>query len=186
MNFIADLHIHSHYSRATSKQLNFEQLFKWAQIKGITVVGTGDITHPGWLDEIKQKLADSEVLSPLNGRVSIKNMEQGEIAATGSTIVTVIDLKRPWVRVYIPEDKLGRVKLGMKAEIISDSFADKTYEGIIRYISPEAEFTPKNVQTQQERVKLVYAIKIYLDNPDQELKPGMPVDSVIRLEQQDQ
>ena len=60
MNFFADMHIHSHYSRATSKQLNFEQLFKWAQIKGITVVGSGDITHPGWLDEIKTKLEPAE------------------------------------------------------------------------------------------------------------------------------
>jgi HlyD family secretion protein len=134
--------------------------------------------------ELRKKIADGEIRAPLDGRVSIKNMEAGEIATIGATIVTVIDLERPWVRVFVPEDKLGRVKLGMEAEIISDSFPDKTYRGIIRYISPEAEFTPKNVQTKEERVKLVYALKIYIDNPEQELKPGMPVDAVIRLDQE--
>lgn len=131
--------------------------------------------------ELQKKISDSEILSPINGRVSVKNMEEGEIAAAGSTIVTVIDLERPWVRGFVPEYKLGRVKLGMEAEIHSDSYPDKKYIGTIRYISPEAEFTPKNVQTQEERVKLVYAVKIYIDNPEQELKPGMPVDAIIRL-----
>lgn len=132
--------------------------------------------------EIRQKLADGEIRSPTAGRVSIKNMETGEIVPAGGTIVTLIDLDRPWVRVYIPENKLGRVRLGMKATILSDSFKGKEYVGEIRFISPEAEFTPKNVQTEEERVKLVYAVKIYMDNPEQELKPGMPVDAVIRLD----
>lgn len=133
------------------------------------------------VEELQKKISDSEIRSPVEGRVSIKNMEEGEIAAAGSTIVTIIDLKRPWVRGFVPEYKLGRVKLGMEAEIYSDSYTGKKYIGTIRYISPEAEFTPKNVQTQEERVKLVYAVKIYIDNPEQELKPGMPVDAVIKL-----
>jgi len=133
--------------------------------------------------QLQKKIADTEVISPLSGRVSVKNMEQGEIARAGSTIVTLVDLDRPWVRVFVPEHKLGRVRLGMTAEILSDSFPDKVYKGIIRHIATDAEFTPKNVQTQEERVKLVYAVKVYVDNPNQELKPGQPVDARIRLDQ---
>lgn len=135
------------------------------------------------VSQLQKKISDTEVISPISGRVSVKNKEQGEIAAPGATIVTLVDLDRPWVRVFVPEDKLGRVRLGMKAEILSDSFPDKVYEGIIRHIATEAEFTPKNVQTQEERVKLVYAIKVYVENPNQELKPGQPVDARIRLDQ---
>lgn len=135
------------------------------------------------VSQLEQRISDSEIVSPISGRVSIKNMEQGEIVRAGSTIITLVDLDRPWVRVFIPENKLGRVKLGMQAEIISDTFPDKTYQGIIRNIATEAEFTPKNVQTQEERIKLVYAVKVYVDNPNQELKPGQPVDAVIRFDQ---
>ena len=106
-------------------------------------------------------------------------LRQAETAVS----VTLVDLKRPWVRIFVPENKLGRVRLGMTADILSDSFPDKVYKGIIRHIATEAEFTPKNVQTQEERVKLVYAVKVYVDNPNQELKPGQPVDARIRLDQ---
>lgn len=132
--------------------------------------------------QLEQRIADSTVTSPISGRISIKNMEQGEFARPGSVIVTLVDLNKPWVRVFVPENKLGRVKLGMEAEIISDTFPDTRYEGIIRHIATEAEFTPKNVQTQEERVKLVFAVKIFVDNPNQELKPGMPVDALIDLD----
>jgi len=132
---------------------------------------------------LQQQIVDAEITAPISGRVSIKNMEQGEIARTGATIVTLVDLDRPWVRVFVPENRLGRVRLGMTAEVFSDSFPDRTYSGVIRHIATEAEFTPKNVQTQEERIKLVYAVKVYVDNPNQELKPGQPVDAVIRLDQ---
>ena len=135
------------------------------------------------VNEIQKRIADAEVTAPLSGVVSIKNMEQGEFAGIGSTVVTIIDLEQPWVRIYIPENRLGRVKLGMEVEIHSDSYPDKSYTGVIRYISQEAEFTPKNVQTQEERVKLVYAAKVYLDNEHQEFKPGMPLDTWIKLNQ---
>jgi len=135
------------------------------------------------VSQIEQRIADTEVTAPIDGRVSVKNVEQGEIARPGATIVTLVDLKRPWVRIFVPENKLGRVRLGMTADILSDSFPDKVYKGIIRHIATEAEFTPKNVQTQEERVKLVYAVKVYVDNPNQELKPGQPVDARIRLDQ---
>ena len=84
-----------------------------------------------------------------------------------------------WLRAYIPETELGRVKVGQKAKVTTDTYPGKIYEGRVSFIAQEAEFTPKNVQTEKERVKLVYRIKIDITNPDMELKPGMPADAVI-------
>ena len=89
-------------------------------------------------------------------------------------------MDRVWVKTYVPETQLGRVFYGQKADVISDTFPGKHYPGTVTYISAEAEFTPKNVQTKEERVKLVYRIKVSLENPDQELKAGMPVDVILR------
>ena len=84
--------------------------------------------------------------------------------------------------VYVNEENLGKVKLGQSAEISTDSYKEKTYKGKVTYISSEAEFTPKNIQTKDERTKLVFAIKIKVDNPEYELKAGMPADDIIKLE----
>jgi HlyD family secretion protein len=101
--------------------------------------------------------------------------------AAGTPVVTIADLENIWLKIYIPEPQLGRIKLGQAAEITTDSSRGKVYRGKVTYISSEAEFTPKNVQTQEERVKLVFAVKISLDNPNQELKPGMPADAKVQL-----
>lgn len=121
----------------------------------------------------------AEVLSPLDGVVLAKHAEPGEQLAAGAPVVTVADLKNVWLRAYIPETELGRVKIGTAAEVTTDSYPGKKYPGKVTFISSEAEFTPRTVQTEKERVKLVYRIKISLDNPDQELKPGMPADGVL-------
>ena len=99
-----------------------------------------------------------------------------------SLIATVIDLKHVWIMAYITEKNLGKVKLGQQGKVMIDSFPDKEFIGKVTYISPEAEFTPKNIQTKEERVKLVFGVKIEVENPDQELKPGMPADAVIEEE----
>ncbi|WP_318258534.1 efflux RND transporter periplasmic adaptor subunit [Geobacter anodireducens] len=122
-----------------------------------------------------------ELKTPVKGVVLRKNVEGGETVTAGTPIFTVGDLEHPWVKIYVKEDKLGLVKLGQKAEVTVDTYPGKTFEGVVTYISPEAEFTPKNVQTQEERVKLVFGIKVNVDNPNQELKPGMPADVRIRL-----
>ena len=97
-------------------------------------------------------------------------------------MVTVGDIDHPWLRGYVDEKDLGRVKLGAKAQITTDSYPKKTYWGRVSFIASEAEFTPKQIQTQQERVKLVYRIKIDVDNPQHELKSNMPADAEIVLE----
>ncbi len=119
--------------------------------------------------------------SPQAGVVLRKQVEPGEMIAAGTPAVTIADLGNIWLKIYIPEPQLGRVKLGQAAEITTDSYPGKVYPGKVVFISAEAEFTPKNVQTQEERVKLVFAVKIGVDNPDQELKPGMPADARIHL-----
>jgi len=119
--------------------------------------------------------------SPVSGLVLSESVETGEYVTAGTPVVTVADLRQIWLRAYINEPDLGRVKVGQAVRVFTDTYPDKAYRGRITFISSTAEFTPKNVQTSQERVKLVYRIKIAVDNPDMQLKPGMPADAEILL-----
>lgn len=125
------------------------------------------------------RLDYATIVSPLTGVVLSKNIEPGEYVSSGTPVVTVGDLVDVWLRAYINETDLGRVTVEQKAQVTTDTYPGKIYEGHISFISSEAEFTPKSVQTQKERVKLVYRIKIDIKNPNMELKPGMPADAVI-------
>lgn len=127
------------------------------------------------------RVAYAQIVSPLDGFVLSKNIEPGEYVAQGTPVVTVGDLERVWLKAYIAETDLGKVKLGQKVAVTTDTYPDKTYAGVIGFIASEAEFTPKNIQTPEERVKLVYRVKVMIDNAAHELKPGMPADAVIKL-----
>ncbi len=129
------------------------------------------------------RLSQSVLAAPLNGLVLSKHAEPGEMLAAGSPVVTVGRMNDVWVRAYIPETELGRVKVGQRARVTADTWPGRVFEGRVGFISSEAEFTPKNVQTEKERVKLVYRIKIFLANPRMELKPGMPVDAVVETDE---
>lgn len=129
----------------------------------------------------QKQLSDTEIRTPIDGVVLVKSAEPGEVLAAGTTVVTIGDLEHPWLRAYINETDLGRVKLGQKVKLTTDSFPGKAYWGTISYIASEAEFTPKQIQTKEERVKLVYRIKIEVDNKEHELKDNMPVDAEIQL-----
>jgi len=128
---------------------------------------------------IDSQLADTIAVSPINGVVLVKAADPGEILAPGTSVVTVGDIEHPWLRAYIREQDLGRVKLGAKAKVTTDSYPGKAYDGRVSFISSEAEFTPKQIQTSEERVKLVYRIKIEIDNQRHELKSNMPADAEI-------
>ena len=128
------------------------------------------------------RLGYATLVSPMPGVVLSKNIEPGEYVSPGTPIVTIGNLQDIWLRGYINETDLGRVKLSQKVNVWVDTFPDKIYEGTITFIASKAEFTPKNVQTQKERVKLVYRVKVSIDNPQMELKPGMPADADILLE----
>ncbi|HEV2199548.1 MAG TPA: HlyD family efflux transporter periplasmic adaptor subunit [Bryobacteraceae bacterium] len=127
------------------------------------------------------QLNDTVIYAPIDGVVLVKSAEAGEVLAAGTTIVTVGDLDHPWLRAYIGETELGRVKLGQKVKLSTDSYPGKYYAGTVSFISAEAEFTPKQIQTKEERVKLVYRIKVDVDNTAHELKNNMPVDAEIQL-----
>jgi HlyD family secretion protein len=131
---------------------------------------------------IDTQLQDSVAVTPIDGVVLVKSAETGEVLAAGTSVVTVGDLARPWLRAYINEQDLGKVKLGGSVKIVTDSYPGKAYEGKVSFISSEAEFTPKQIQTNEERVKLVYRIKIDVENPKQELKANMPADAEILLD----
>lgn len=130
---------------------------------------------------LSTQLGDRTVVAPVNGVVLTKSAEMGEVMAAGATVVTLGDMDHPWVRGYINEKDLGRIKLGMRADVVTDSYPGKVYPGKITFISSDAEFTPKQIQTQEERTKLVYRIKIEMANPHRELKSNMPVDATIRV-----
>jgi HlyD family secretion protein len=127
------------------------------------------------------QIDDTAVYSPIDGVVLVKSAEVGEVLAAGTTVVTIGDLDHPWLRAYVNETDLGRVKLGQIAKLTTDSYKGKIYTGHISFIASEAEFTPKQIQTREERVKLVYRIKIDVDNPQHDLKSNMPVDAEIDL-----
>jgi len=131
---------------------------------------------------IDSQLADTVATSAIDGVVLVKSANTGEILAPGTTVVTVGDIDHPWLRGYINEHDLGRVKLGTKAKVTTDSYPGKVYSGHVSFISSEAEFTPKQIQTSEERLKLVYRIKIDVDNPQHELKSNMPADAELVLE----
>ena len=133
------------------------------------------------LDENRATLADTQVLSPTRGVVSSKVAEQGEVLAAGAPIVVITDLDRLHMKAYVPEPEIGRIKIGDPAHVNVDAFRGRPFSARVREIASLSEFTPKEVQTREERVKQVIAVKLYLDaNPDHALVPGMPADAVIR------
>jgi len=130
---------------------------------------------------IDTQLSDTVAISPIDGVVLVKSADVGEVLAAGTPVLTVGDIDRPWLRGYVNETDLGKVKLGSPVKVTTDSFPGKVYNGKITFISSEAEFTPKQIQTKQERVKLVYRVKIEVENPNRELKSNMPADAEIML-----
>jgi len=128
---------------------------------------------------IESQLKDCELYSPVDGVVLVKVAEPGEIVAAGASVLTLGDIDHPWLRGYVNETELGRVKLNQKVKVTTDSFPGKVYWGRVSFLSSEAEFTPKQIQTPSERVKLVYRLKIELANPERELKLNMPADAEI-------
>ncbi|MBP1768145.1 MAG: secretion protein HlyD family protein [Candidatus Aminicenantes bacterium] len=132
-------------------------------------------------DLLAKTIADCTIAAPSAGVVTQRAVERGELVSPGATLVTLVDLDIVSVMIYVPEKVLGRIKLGDRAEVRIDAFPDKTFAGEVTYISPEAEFTPKNVQTKEDRVKLVFGVKIEIENREGWLKPGLPADALIRV-----
>lgn len=129
----------------------------------------------------KVSLDNAVIRSPIEGYIVSKNVEVGEVINPATPVITIANLNKLFMKVYISEKDLGFIKIGQKAIVKVDTYPDRIYEGTITYISPEAEFTPKNIQTKEDRSRLVFKTKIELENPALELKPGMPADVEILL-----
>ena len=121
-------------------------------------------------------LNDTDIKSPISGRILSKNYEVGEFISAGAPIATLGDLSDCWVKIYVPSNLLGNIRLGQEAEVRIDSFSNKVFKGVIRDIATEAEFTPRQTITKGERANLVFAVKVYVENPESIFKPGMPAD----------
>jgi len=134
------------------------------------------------IDQARIQQSHTKLYSPINGVVLLRPREPGEVVSAGTTVLTMANIEKVYLKAYVGETDLGRIRLGEKVRINTDSFPGKNYEGRIYYISSEAEFTPKNLTTKEDRVKLVYRIKVEVPNPNQELKPGMIADGVIDLQ----
>jgi membrane fusion protein YbhG len=133
------------------------------------------------VSQLQASLANAVVRAPFPGVVTIRHREPGEIVPAGAPVLTLMNPGDRWVRIYVPEDRVDRVKLGEPATITADAFPGRTYGGRVSFISSEAEFTPKNVQTAEERVKLVYAVKVAITGDRAgDLKPGVPADVVLQ------
>lgn len=131
------------------------------------------------LELAETRLGFADLFSPLNGFILVKSSLAGEVIQPGTPVFTAVDLNNIWVTAYINERDLGRVKLNQNAQVVTDTYPGKIYKGRVSFISSEAEFTPKTIQTTEERVKLVYRVKVQVDNSTLELKPGMPADAYI-------
>jgi HlyD family secretion protein len=130
--------------------------------------------------QVGAQLANAVVVAPFGGIVTVRQRQPGEIVAPGAPVVTVANFDDRWVRIYIAENRLGAVSIGQVATITTDTYRDRSYPGTVSFIASEAEFTPRNVQTTEERVKLVYAVKVRITGDSTlALKPGMPADVVL-------
>ncbi len=118
--------------------------------------------------------------APFDGIVTSRNVEPGEVVTSGREVLTLADLSTVYLKIFVAEEDLGKVKIGQTADVKTDSFSDKVYRGRVSFVSPQGEFTPKIIQTHKERVKLVYLVKISIPNPEGELKSGMPADAWLR------
>jgi multidrug resistance efflux pump len=131
------------------------------------------------LARIEVQLGKLRLTAPRNGIITDRPAHFGELAMPGATLMNLGDLDQVTLTVFIPETQIGQVRVGQIGRVKVDAYLDETFEGTVVFIAPEAEFTPKNVQTEEERVNLVFAVKISLDNQDHRLKPGMPADAEL-------
>lgn len=161
---------------AAAQQLS--RLVKGSREQEISAARAAVALAQARLAQAEKTLGDCVVTAPAEGIVTTRSAEPGEVVAAGTPLVTLSRLDEVWLSLYLPEPRLHEVKLGQKAYVSIDG-DPKRHEGIVTFVSPEAEFTPRNIQTQDERTKLVYRIKITLPNPRGLFKPGMPADGYL-------
>ena len=161
---------------ATEQQL--DRLVKGNRLEEIQAALAAVALAKARLAQADKAIADCVITAPMAGIITTKNAEPGEVTAIGAPLATLSRMDEVWLSLYLPETRLAGIKTGQKATVKIDGDTAR-YEGTITFVSPEAEFTPRNVQTPDERVKLVYRIKVTLPNPKGIFKPGMPADGYL-------
>jgi HlyD family secretion protein len=132
------------------------------------------------LAQVDVALEHALIIAPFDGVISVRHREPGEVVGAGAVVLTLQDPNDRWVRIFVPENRVGRLQLGQSAVISADAYPDERYRGEITFIADEAEFTPRNVQTTEERVKLVFRVKVrVVEDRYGTLKPGLPADVLL-------
>jgi len=163
--------------RAALKQAKDNLKKVEAAERGVEAAKAQVLTAKAALELAKIQFKHTELRAPFNGILVSRNVEPGEVVSPGQEVISLADLSKVDLKVFVAETEIGMVKPGQKVEVKIDTFPAKAYAGDVTFISPEGEFTPKIIQTHKERVKLVYLVKITIANPNLELKPGMPADA---------
>jgi len=165
----------------SAQALSRDRALLQVAVSNVTLAKANDVQAAAKLALDEITLGYATLRAPFDGVIAVRQAERGQLAGPGVAIFTLDDLDHPWLRAYVNEQDIGRVRLGEPVQITADSYPGKTYHGRISFISPEAEFTPKTVETNAERVTLVYRIRIDVANSTHELLPGMPADASIEL-----
>lgn len=169
------------YARYVSAQQTYQKLRSGSRPEEISGASERRNYAAAQADLLRKKVRDCNILAPTSGTVTLRAVEPGELVTMGANVLRLTYLDEVKLTIYVNETDYGRIRLGQKAEVSIDSYPGKSFEGSVIYLSPNAEFTPKNVQTKDERTKLVFAVKIQAKNPDGALKPGLPADAKISV-----
>jgi HlyD family secretion protein len=164
-------------ARFISTQQTYEKLVRGLRAEEIVVARARRDQAAAQADLLKKKVRDCYVTAPSNGTITLKAVEPGELVVPGSNLLRITYLEKMKLTIYVSEEQISRIQLGQKATVTTD--AGGAFDGKVIYKSPVAEFTPKNVQTKEERTKLVFGVKILIDNPEGKLSPGIPADATI-------
>lgn len=177
----ADLKLKSSQERLETAEENYRLALRGREKEEIDIVEAEIKNLQAQEQFLLRQIRDTKIVSPVKGYLETRHIEKGELILPGALLFSLIDLDRTYVKAYIPEKYIGKITLGKRVEVFCDSFPDQAFKGKVDYISDQAEFAPKNIQTKEERLKLVFMIKSYLENEEHYLKPGMPVDVRISL-----
>ena len=168
-------------TRFVVAQQTYEKLKRGSRAEEIQAARARRNQAMAQVESIRKKISDSYITAPMAGVVTQKAIEQGEVVMPNASLFRIAEIKKVHLMIYVTEIELAIVKLGQEAKVTIDAYPDRTFPGTVTYISQIAEFTPKNVQTKDDRTKLVFGVKIQIDNPEQIFKPGMPADATIQI-----
>ena len=167
------------YSRYITAQQTYEKLKQGSRKEEINSAKQKRDFAQAQSDLLKKKIHDCYVTAPSAGTITLRAIEPGELVSMGANLFRLTYLEKVKLTIYVNEQELAKVHLGEQAKVFIDALPDKPFDGTVSFISSIAEFTPKNIQTKEDRTKLVFGVRIEIPNPDQTLKPGMPADAYV-------